>query len=239
MKKLIAILFVIIQFSAENAAWAQKAKTENLPNFDARRIHFGFSLAYNRSDFDLTPAADLSLYDSIRTITTDRQPGFNLGIICDLHLHPYFNLRFVPALSFAQRNIDFGFSPNTPIMTKGIESTFLDFPVHLKYRSARQNNFAAYVIGGAKYSYDLSSQVEVENVAGTFPNDIILKLKKHDYSLDLGVGFDFFLEGFKFSPELRVSWGLPNILVKDGTMFSDPISKLNSRILLVSLNFEG
>lgn len=238
MNKLIYILFALSILSWNKPIYAQKSKTENLAKFDNKIIHFGFSLAINSGDFDLKPAVNFQSLDSIHVVETQRNPGFNLGIICDLHLHKYFNLRFVPALSFVQRNINYTYSPGVAI-NKGIESTFIDFPLHLKYRSARLNNFATYIIGGGKYSMDLASQAKVENIPEAPPSDIILKLKKNDYSVDLGFGFDFFLEYFKLSPELRVSFGIPNVLIQDKTMFSNPINALNSRMLLISLNFEG
>ncbi len=238
MNRSFYIILTLLILFWDQIVHAQKSKTENLPKFDNKIIHFGFSLGINSGDFDLKPATNFHLLDSIHIVETARNPGFNLGIICDLHLHKYFNLRFVPALSFVQRNINYTYSPNV-IISKGIESTFLDFPLHLKYRSARLNNFATYIIGGAKYSFDLASQAKVENMPEAPPTDIILKLKKSDYSIDIGFGFDFFLEYFKLSPELRVSFGVPNVLIQDKTMFSNPINALNSRMLLISLNFEG
>jgi hypothetical protein len=175
-------------------------------------------------------------------LESQRQSGFNLGIITDLHLGPYFDLRFIPTLAFAQRNLEYTFKfyddDKTEVLQKEVESTFLNFPLNLKYRSVRQTNFAAYIVGGASYSFDLASQHKTDNTRAQ-PGDIVIKLNRHSYMWEVGVGFDFFLEYFKFSPELKMSYGLNNIAVNDETMFSDPITSLKSKIFTLSFNFEG
>ena len=233
------ILCFLIANILSATAHAQKLKVENLPKFDTKWIHFGFSLGFNSTDFIIHPVPDFNTFDTLRVIESEKKPGFNLGIISDLHLGSHFNLRFLPALSFAQRNLEYTYSRGDTFnykKVKPVESTFLEFPLNLKYRSARVNNFAAYVLGGVKYSIDLASQKDVDNA---FSDEIVVKLRKHDYSYEMGFGLDFFLEYFKFSPELKVSFGVRDLLIHDSTQYSDPLRKLNSRILLISLNFEG
>lgn len=211
---------------------------ENLETFDRKWIHFGFALGVNTANFWM----ENNLNDSLLVLEPIPQSGFNLGIISDLHMGPYFNLRFIPTLSFAQRNLEYTYqfydaeSPET--VTKEVESTFLMFPVNLKYRSVRQTNFAAYVLTGACYSFDLASQHKTDNTNARM-DDIVIKLNRHSYLWEVGVGFDFFLKYFKFSPELKMSYGLNNIAVNDNTMFSEPITSLKSKIFTVSFNFEG
>jgi hypothetical protein len=232
------ILLSIITLLAVEAS-AQKLYPENLPHFDKRRFHFGFSLGVNSTDFTIRRKANMFQYDSLMVLESSKQAGFNLAIISDLHLGPYFNLRFVPALSFAQRNLEYTFNrgdTTSYMIVKPVESTFVEFPLHLKYRSARLNNFAAYIFGGGNFLIDLASQRDVKNAIST---DIVVKLNKYDYRYELGFGFDFFLEYFKFSPELKMSFGIPDILKRDGTVYSEPIDKLRSRVFLISINFEG
>ena len=45
-------------------------------------------------------------------------------------------------------------------------------------------------------------------------------------------------EYFKFSPEIKMYRGFNNLIVKDGSIYSSAIDKLNSKIFLVSFNFE-
>ena len=233
IKFLILFFFFSIAF-----VFGQRKKVENLPKFDSRRIHFGFTLAVNYTDFVIRFADDFKNFDSLRIIESEKQPGFNLGIITDLHLHPNLNLRFLPSLVIASRNLEYSFAPKDSMVKKTAktESTFLLFPLNLKYRSARVNNFAAYILGGGSYSYDLSSQKDVQGSTGS---DIIIKLARDDIYYEVGVGFDFFLQYFKFSPELKFSFGTKNILINDNTIFTNPIQQLNSKVFLISFHFEG
>jgi hypothetical protein len=233
------LFIVVILLLSVQQVFGQKPKIENLPAFDRKRIHFGFTLGINSADFRLTPQPDFSAFDSLRVVEVDRQPGFNLGIIADLHLNTYFSLRFIPSLAFSQRNIEYTFfhqrDTTYSFVVQPIESTYLEFPLTLKYRSSRLNNFAAYVIGGGKYTLDLASQRDVVQIKG----QEIVKINRHDFHYELGVGFDFFLEYFKFSPEIKMSFGLKDILIHDNTIYSDPIRRLNSRMFLISFHFEG
>ena len=227
------------------SAFAQRNKytkthINNLSTFDDKFMHFGFSLGINSSDFTID--YDLSRNDSLKRLEVDPQLGFNLGIVTDLHLGRHFNLRFIPTLSFSQRNIQYEFQSfrgeaNQKFL-KPIESTYLDFPVNLKLRSARDHNFVAYLLGGFMYSYDLVSQEDSRNNSSN-PDDIVIKLAKNTYNYQVGFGFDFFLQYFKFSPEFKLSMGLGDQLIQDNTLFANPIDRIRSRIFLVSLTFEG
>jgi hypothetical protein len=218
---------------------AQRQKIKNLQDFDFRRWHFGFSLGYNRSSFFVETKPDFSFTDSLLVLEPFRQPGFNLGIVSQLHMTKNWGLRFIPALSFQERSIQYTFldkDGKTSFVERRIESTYLDFPINLKYRTDRVNNFAAYLVAGGKYSIDMASQENVSNNNGL---DAILKINRHDYSAQVGAGFDFFLEYFKFGLELKMSLGFPNVLLDDDSRYSSPLQSLRTRGFLVSFLFEG
>jgi hypothetical protein len=119
---------------------------------------------------------------------------------------------------------------------KPVESTWLEFPVLLKMRSDRINNFAVYVITGGKFSIDMASQKDVNN---EIDDEIVIKLNKYDYSAEVGGGCDMFLPYFKFGMELKFAVGFPNLLIDDGTRFSSPIESLRSKNWIFTLTFEG
>lgn len=219
---------------------AQQKTLLNLGDFDEKKIHFGFSLGVNTSSFIME--SDLSRSDSLIRLEVLPQSGFNLGIVTDLHLGPLFDLRFIPTLSFGERRMEYTFLENTgkpsTVLSKAVESTYLDFPINLKYRSIRYNNFAAYFVGGFMYSYDLISQKDVINAKSNIAETVI-KLDNSNINYQLGVGFDFFLEYFKFSPEIKMSYGVNNLIINDNTILSDPITSLRSKIFLLSFTFEG
>ena len=218
-------------------SFAQVRKVLNLPNYEKEALHFGFNLGVNNTNFIVYPR---TLDDSIYIVESTPQTGFNLGIISDLRVHDYVTLRFVPNLSFAQRNLDYSIhqKKGVGVYTKKVESTFLNFPIDLKVRSARLNNGAAYVLAGAAYTIDLASQKYVDNTSLTLTEQVI-KLRKDDIALEAGVGVEFYLPYFKFALEGKLSLGIRNLLINDNTIFSNSIEKLNSKVFLLSITFEG
>ncbi len=214
-------------------------KVENLPNFDLRRFHFGFLLSYNNSDFFVRMDPQATFRDSLMVLEHQRQPGFNLGIVASMNMTPNTSLRFLPTLSFQERILQYQFAPENgrPVyFTKPVESTYLEFPLLLKMRSDRINNFAVYLITGGKFSIDMATQKDVNQ---TLDDETVIKLAKYDYSADVGGGFDFFLPYFKFGIELKHSIGIPNLLINDQTRFSTPIQSLRSKVWVLTFTFEG
>ncbi len=224
-----------------NVAMAQDPNERgNLTNYYYQRLHFGFAIGINRANFIITPAEHFERFDSLKSVTSAPKPGFNLGIVSELMLHKYLTLRFLPTLAFSERILDYYFiSPTTDISKiKSIESTFINFPLDLKLRSKRVHNFGAYILAGGGYTIDLASKRKVSN-EGLSLNDQIVKLKRDDLFYEGGVGAEFYLQYFKFAIEAKVSMGTINLLSKDNTIFSNAIDKLKSKVLLISLTFEG
>ncbi len=228
--------------------FAQKGGTgnggpQNRSEYYNDPIHFGFYLGINRTNFVITNVNNWQAIagDSLKTILSSPATGFNLGIVSEFRLHEYVTLRFLPDIAFGQRNLEYHFAgQDTFDVVKVVESTFLDFPLNLKVRSKRFGNFAAYMVGGGKYTLDLASQKDVNNTG--FPlSQQAIKLKKNDFAIEAGAGVDFFLPYFKFGIELKASIGLNNMLIQDGSnsVLSSTIDRLNSKVFLISFTFEG
>ncbi len=214
-------------------------KVENLPNFDLRRFHFGFLLSYNNSDFYTTLNAQAPFRDSLMVLDHLRQPGFNLGIVASLNMTDNLSLRFLPTLSFQERILQYQFltaEGEIDYFQKPVESTYLEFPLLVKLRSDRINNLAVYLIGGGKFSIDMASQKDVNQ---GLDDETIVKLAKYDYGVEVGGGFDFFLQYFKFGIELKHGIGIPNLIVRDGTRFDLPVQSLRSKTWVLTFTFEG
>ena len=248
-KLFLSIISFLFAFSALAQPITERGL--NLPTFYQRKLHFGFSLGFNQTDFRIhtVPNSQLThaLHDSIRypndtvnlkAIRSKADPGFNLGIIVDYRLHQYVRLRFLPGVSFASRTLFYDFEgvrkgSRSFTATRKTESAFILLPVNLKLQSKRIRNFGVYVISGATYSIDLASGKKDKASAD------VVRLKQTDYYFDAGGGVDFYFPYFKFAIELKMSTGLKNILIQDGTEFTSPINKLNSHVFLVSITFEG
>lgn len=237
-KKFIVLIAFLLLAST---TFAQRETTLNLPKFDHRFMHFGFLLGLNSANFILDrhpPSVPGS--DTLAILEPNSTVGFNLGIISAMHFGQHFSLRFTPNLAFAQRKLTYTFQTfeGEKQYIKEVESTLINFPLNIKFKSARVNNFSAYIIGGAAYSLDLASNADAENNS-TNLNDLIVKIGKNDVMGQIGFGTDFYLEYFKFGIELKMSYGLNNYHVKEDNAFSNPIEKLRSKMFLLSFTFEG
>ena len=249
---IIAIASFVLIFT--NDSYAQRRQVENMPTYDYSKYHFGFILAVNQMHFVIKPIANIqqTYFDStasaeinadsalIYTIESEPTSGFTVGIVSNLRINNSLDLRFIPSLAFGERNLDYRFmkfrdGTRTLVdVRKNVPSTFVEFPLHIKYKSRRLNNFRAYVMSGFNYRLDLSSQAKKQKDSG----QIQVKLNRSDMYYDLGVGFDFYFEWFKFGTELKMSYGLSDVLKREGNIYTDGIERLSSKVFQLTFTFE-
>lgn len=231
MKKIYKVALILL---LSQNLYAQRYNVPlNLPNYDNKPIHFGFLIGLNTLDFKLTPVSNVE--DELFVIQSQNQKGFNLGVVSNMRLGNNLDFRFIPTLSLAERRIFYTLNDNTVLTNenKKIESTFIEFPISIKYKSSRYNNGRAYIITGMKYSLDLASQRNIDDEGLE-----IVKIKKDDFLYEIGLGLDFYLPYFKFSPELKANFGLTNLVVNDGSIYSRSIKGMKTRGFSISFTFE-
>ena len=227
-------IIIVFLFMGLNSLAQRNKKSQNLSRYDFQKIHFGFTLGINELNFNVKKNSNTITNDSLKTLYSKSQKGFNLGIVSNLRIGKYTDLRFVPALIFGERQLEYSFSDslNTNDIKK-IESTLIDFPIYIKYKSERYNNFRAFVIGGLKYSLDIASQSNIDD-----EGQKLVKLKKNDLMGEVGFGLDFYLEYFKFSPQIKLSYGLINLLKSEDSVYSNSINRLSTNGWMLSFTFE-
>ena len=216
--------------------FAQKQKLKNQPYGDYKLYHFGITVGLSFQDIlltntGLTTASGETWYATIPNYT----PGFTVGLISDLYLNPYMNLRFTPSLSFGDKNFEFVEPASNASYLTTVRSNYLMAPLDLKFRSMRLNNYRPYVIAGAYTALDLGIK-----------KDEPLLLKPMNYGLTIGLGCDFYLPLIKIAPELRFCFGLNNAVEKNRTdltdlslmKYSDAIKKGIPRMVILTFNFE-
>ncbi|MBK6481586.1 MAG: PorT family protein [Chitinophagales bacterium] len=202
--------------------------------YQSRMFHFGISLAVNSSNYKITLDPNYLEQNEILEVHALSNPGFALGIISDLHLSKSFELRFIPDLAFADRSIQYALSTSDTIPIKTIESVYLEFPVHLKYRSRPYKDIRLYILSGFKYSIDMQS-----NATARLAENLV-KVYRNDVAFEYGMGVEFHLPLVIISPEIKVSYGLLNVLKPDDNLnFSSVIEKLRARSIMFTLHFEG
>jgi hypothetical protein len=186
---------------------------------------------------------DLGIKRSMRSVTisdpvlipdvTNTVPGFQVQIVSNFRLAENLDLRFLPGISFGSRYINFyDYRDKTKVGWVHIESNYLDFPLDLKYRARRLNNYRPYILGGFNYRYDMATNKSFE-----------IRFKPGDLYYEMGVGVDWYLPYFKFSTELKVGVGLLDILIREsstveGENYLASIDKINAYIIGLSFHFE-
>jgi len=204
----------------------------NLKKYDNQWYHFGFTLGMMKTDLKVDFNEEFMGIGDITGIESKSTPGFNVGIVCDLKVAKNLNFRFIPSLTFTQRDLLFNMENGSQI-TEVIENSNLDLPFLFKYRATRFQNIRPYFIIGGRFTYDMASKEEVDDVS-------IFKLKNIDYGIECGFGIDMYLAYFKLSPEIKYFYGINNMLVKDSNThhLSSHLDALYSRTILFSLTFE-
>jgi hypothetical protein len=236
--RFIFILSILTLILFQDNLWAQKQKPKNQSWYDEKLLHFGFSLGFNTMDFDITPSEEYLKVDSLYPEVARLNPGINIQIVTDLHPAKYIDIRFLPGVSFGQRNIRYYKNQVLYNSQQRLESSFLEFPLLLKYKGDRLNNVRPYVITGLNFRYDLAAKKEI------IPEEkpVYIRIKKPDLYYEMGAGLDFYLNYFKLSVELKMSNGIRNVIVNDAPagyeQYRHAIEKMKSQIWVLAFHFE-
>lgn len=217
--------------------YSQTQKPQNRSWYDDKPVHFGFTIGFNSMDFRITPSQHYLSIDSLYPDVSRLTPGINIQIVTNARLGEHFDLRFLPGVSFGQRVVRYYKNQVIFDERQKLESSFIEFPLLLKYKGDRLNNIRPYVITGLNYRYDLAAKKEYDD-----EKPVYLRLKKPDLYYEAGAGMDFYLTFFKLSVELKLSNGIGNLMVSDPPsgrpQYYNAIEQIKSRIWVISFHFE-
>ncbi len=215
------------------AATAQRTML-NMSEHDNKPYYFGITFGLNYSVYQINYTQSFVNTDTFKYIQPHWQPGFNLGLIGNLKLSNFIDLRFVPSLAFAEKNIIYNYGMNDSTLNKNIEAIYMHLPLQLKFKSDRIKNFRFYGLLGFKFDYDLAANARSRRT------DEFLKVSPSDIGYEIGVGFEFFNPNFIFSPEIKLSQGLTNQLYRDQSLqLTNAIQNLYTRMIVISIHLEG
>lgn len=229
----IALLFAMI--SIMNMA------AQGMYDDESKSFRFGFSLGMNVMDFGIQNSEKANEDGQVYYAdVSELKPGFSVGIVTDMLISRYFNLRFNPTLHFGERELNYGYKgiPADKIFKQNVPSVPMSFPLYLKYSSERYGNLRPYLIGGAGVYFDLGRKT-----------DQPLYLNVFDVFAEFGVGCDIYFSFFKLAPELKFALGFSDMLVPmtderaanlkpQDRIKTEAISKLTSRLITLTFNFE-
>jgi hypothetical protein len=224
--------------------FAQRSSRSPIPNWsyqDMKSYNFGFLLGANQMDFRVKMRENFTDNDTLFGIETGRAIGFTVGAIANKKLHEFWDLRSGVFFSFGARALIYSLqeTPNKITqMTKEIEATTLDIPLEIKWRGMRDRSLRPYVIGGFRYSLDMASNARKRQQQND-EFDVIVKLKRDDFLVTTGAGFDFYLpHGNRIGIEIKMAFGMRDLLVYENNVFTNGIDRLTSRNLQITINIE-
>ena len=235
MKKLLFIIIVLIFAQSANAQLFSKERLANLETFDNKLLSWGYFLGFNNYDFNFDYIEENGNTET--DIIVEGESGFNVGLIGDLRINKYINLRLEPGLYFTQRNLIFpGFEEEKDFLRE-VKSTYIHIPLLVKISTKRLNNFKPFVVAGISTSLNLSSNEKNpdDNFEGEF------RSKNNTSYYELGFGIDFYLFYFKFTPSIRGLFATSNELIQDNSAnspWTGNISKMSTRAWVVNFTFQ-
>ena len=227
------IFAIIALFSLHSHAQFGKDPIINLENFDKQRVYWGYYLGFNFYDFKIDYKTPQQTDIAVKNTT-----GFNVGLVGVLRLQEYVELRFEPGLFYTQRDLEY---PNPEFTTeferlRQVKSTYIHFPLLLKFMSQRIGNFRPYLNGGVSATLNLSSNSKGED------DNYQQRFRVHPwtYNYEIGFGVDLYFEYFKFSPSIRGVFGFGDELIRDNnpdSPWTGQIESLKTRAVLVNFTF--
>jgi len=230
------IFIFLLLIASASSIFAQNKTVQNQLQSDNKRIHFGFTLGADFMNLGVRQSNAIAPDGNIYSMSVNNySPGFTVGVISDLRLCEYLNLRFVPVVHFGDIKTTFIDQNQNLAKEYTLKTTIVDFPIYLKYRAKRINNYRPYVLLGGGFDYQVGRQ-----------KGEVLLLKPADINIQFGVGCDFYLPYFKFAPELKFCIGMLDVLDKErkdlvieaDRKYTDALLRLTNRLLVLTFNFE-
>ncbi len=234
LRKQVTFIFFFLFLAA-----SLKAQKEiNRPDHDNLPYYFGLTFGYANMNLHTEKDPRFLQYDSILSVEPGSSGGFSAGLLATVHLNNRFEFRIAPQLivggaKYFTYTLKYPDANETPVEKKTLPSTIFTLPVQIKFNSDRINNFRVYMLGGLTADVDLASNSNERNA------EDLIKLKKNDFAIEGGVGFNFFLKFVTLSPEIKFHNGLANIHDRDPDLkFSNILGQLNERMIIFSINIE-
>jgi hypothetical protein len=233
MRKIVIILLICLSMQgfAQHGRMFGKDPIINLENFDKQRVYWGYFLGFNSYDFKIEYKESQPV-----DIIQKKSIGFNVGLVGDLRLHEYVNLRFEPGLYYGQKDFVFPGFTRALDAERQIKSTNINLPLLVKFSSLRTGNIRPYIEGGVSATLNLSSNSKSkdDNVQQKF------RVKPWTTNYELGLGIDFYLEYFKFSPSIRGVFGFNDELIRDNdpnSPWTSNVASMKTRAILINFTF--
>jgi len=234
------VLLLVVMTVLSCSVFAQKKRPWRDPFYDAEPYHFGFAFSLGKMGFSVSHSDTFNALDTVYSIEYSGGALFGASMIANLKLAENWDLRALPGLMFSQRSLNYLLCDDKVsgdnVLRKHsmkIESTLLQFPIVVKYRAMRESNYRPYIFAGINPAIDLAARKKPKE--DEMPK---IRLKQLDVYAEIGIGLDNYLHWFKYSTEIKFSYGLMNVVKYDDSEYTDAFSRLGSKMVTLVLCFE-
>lgn len=202
-------------------------------------FYFGFSLGYSKTHTYISYTEKFAAKNNILSILSGHEPSLNIGLSTTFRLSNRFELRLAPHVLIGADKV-FNMvavdsktgSPEN--QQQVLPSTILQVPLQLKLNSDRIYNFKMYFLSGINYDYDFAWNSSIRSNLG------LIKLKKYNLGVQVGLGCTFYLPDVVISPEIKFNAGLSNVFAPNQTTSNAQfISGIYTRMFEFSFYFEN
>ena len=131
VRYLIFILLFALKSFAQGGTFG-KNPIINDENFEKQKIHFGYYLGFSSYNYHFS-------YKTVgKDIELKPATGFNVGLVVNLRLREFFDLRFEPGFYATQRNLIYPNIEDRVDKLREVKAANLHFPLLLKYSAKKQ-----------------------------------------------------------------------------------------------------
>lgn len=187
---------------------AVNAQSDNAVN--KKRLKFGFNVGVNHSI--LYAPEELP---SFASITNDL--GLRLGVLADYQLFKFLSIAPKAELSFNNNALNLTFDDNAQYRYE-VLPIGLEFMTHFIFKK-KNENLSPYFYFGPNFKIPISDE------SANYPEPSV-------FAIDLGIGLEKAFTHFNFSPELRYSYGVTDVII------TPTVKRLNFHSVSLIFNFK-
>lgn len=242
MKQILIGFVFLLTFQTTQAQLFKKEKitydaNQGRGTTDFKFLRWGYFLGINNYDFNFDYNQDLP------DIYVKMSPGFSVGLIGNMRVNSFLDLRLEPGLFITTRELFYneeyfqGVDFRESDLSREVKSTYIHIPLLLKVSTKRINNFKPFIVGGISTAINLSSNENNpdDNSKGQF------RTKSRPLFYELGFGIDFYLYNFKFTPSIRGLFGMGDELIRDNdpnSPWTSNITRMQTRGIFLNFTFQ-
>ena len=237
MKPFLSLLFIYLCFLQGEAQLFTKERLINNENFDKAKLSYGYFLGFNNYDFNIDYKTD------VEDIQVIKSTGFNVGLIGNIRINDYFDIRLEPGLVMSNRTLSYsgtyfeGLIYEEKDLERELRSTYIHIPLLIKISTKRVDNIKPFVVGGISTALNLSSNQDNpdDNSQGVF------RLTKNNVFYELGIGVDIYLTWFKFTPSVRGVFSIKDEHIEDfdpNSPWTRNIDQMQTRGVFINFTFQ-